>query len=571
MHRHLKPTVRRLGDLTNKVLSLLLEIQENDSQNLDQEIVSDLHKLKVGADTMLDIVKKVLSEMPSIKSDQLPYYLTTARHDLRTPINAIKGYGDLCMESLKAIENKKNSLIILKLEDISNIANEMLKWIDALKKEEFASDLHGQIEIQSGTMPESGESPETLFNDILVVPGATSEVGTILIVDDNTSNRDLLDTWLRNKNYKTYLAKEGSEAIALLHKDVQFDIVLLDIMMPNMNGYDVLKVIKGDERFVDLIVIMISAVDEMDSVVHCIKLGAVDYLVKPFNPYLLEARITACLQKKRLQSIYQERLITNGKLAALGNITAGIAHEIRNPLNFVNNYSEMSLTLITELNIFLNKFKQYFSELEDKFIHETVEGLTDSLRMIIKRGKQADDVINRMLSLASIHGKQFTLSNINKLVMEAFEVIYNNYEDKNKDIVFNYETIFQSDLPEVEVIQEEIFFVLLNMFSNSFYSLLKKLRLHKNFSPKITITTKKIQGNKVEIDIIDNGLGISEENKLKIFTPFFTTKPPGEGVGLGLSISHNIITQLHKGSLSFESEEGKFTKLIIIIPYHFKN
>lgn len=564
MHEeHLEISAKALSKLANQILAISKQITEEEMGALDKNLIGNIKGLNDGAENMVSVVNEFLAILPSlehISTHQLASYLTKVRHDLRNPINAIKGYGEFCIEELMETKNEKNLGIASKLEPIPSIANEMLKVTERIR-EEFP------LAMSSRDMAIMPPNSIGTFSDIPSISKLIPMQGKILIVDDTESNRRLLELWLKRKNYVTQTAKSGHEALALLDKDSQFDIVLLDIMMPDLDGIEVLKRIKSNERLSNLIVIMISAIDEMDSVVLCIKLGAVDYLIKPFDFYLLDARVTAGLQNKLFVAMYQERLITNGKLAALGNITAGIAHEIRNPLNSVINFSELSSMSANNLDLFFKKNTPNLSEENKIFLNETLETLKSNLEIVIKQSKQADEIIQRMFGLSTISTstERFTTTDINQLINTAFKVACNSYGSEINDFKINFTTHFESNYINTEVIQEEIFFVLINIFNNAFFSLLQKKEMC-DFLPTVTVSTKKIMDNKIEIEITDNGIGISDDDKLKLFTPFFTTKPPGKGVGLGLSLSHNIITQLHKGSLNIVSKENEYTKLSIVIP-----
>lgn len=494
--------IPRLKDIVNQVLSLLKEMKSSSEE---------VNRISQAAKTMLTLLDKPSSD------------LAAWRHDLRNPISAIKGYSELLMEDIPETE-------IVQLQKIHSLANDMLKLIEGLRE----------------------EAPPKVRKKNLVLP-STTKGGSVLIVDDVESNRDLLEKWLKKKNYTTYLAKNGPEALALLSQ-VPCDIVLLDIMMPDMNGFEVLQAIKNKESLVNLIVIMISAVDEMDSIVRCIKLGAMDYLIKPFDPYLLEARIISCLKNKQLLAMYQERVVTRQKLAALGSVTSGIAHEIKNPLNFVSSFSKVSLSIVENIKQITKRVK--FTQKDKKAINEDMETLKHNLEKIIKQGSRADKIIQRMISLSSPFLEQkLSPTNIHQMLLLAYETVSEAFLSPGFHV--ELETLFDPHLESYEGMQEKLFFVFMNLFNNAFYAL-------KTVSqPKITVTTKKIE-DKIQIQVANNGPKIPLADQARVFTPFFTTKPPGEGVGLGLALSHNIITQLHKGSITFESNENNTTFTIVL-------
>jgi len=253
----------------------------------------------------------------------------------------------------------------------------------------------------------------------------------------------------------------------------------------------------------------------------------------------------------------QTQLIQSEKMASLGQLTAGIAHEIQNPLNFVNNFSELSVELLDELSTAPD-------EAEKK---EIVGDLKQNLGKIVFHGKRADSIVKGMLqhSRASTAEKQIT--DINKLVDEFFNLAYHGMRAKDPAFNCSMQKDLAPDIPQIKIIPQDISRVILNIFNNSFYAVdeKKKVQDNGNYQPTVSITTKKT-GDKVLIAIRDNGKGIPSDIKDKIFNPFFTTKPTGMGTGLGLSISYDIIVKGHGGDLKVDSKSGEFTEFTILLP-----
>ncbi|MBP6334466.1 MAG: hypothetical protein KA444_03260 [Bacteroidia bacterium] len=253
----------------------------------------------------------------------------------------------------------------------------------------------------------------------------------------------------------------------------------------------------------------------------------------------------------------QNQLIQSEKMASLGQLTAGIAHEIQNPLNFVNNFSELSVELLEELGTIPDE--------EEK--KEIVGDLKQNLGKIVFHGKRADSIVKGMLqhSRASTAEKQAT--DINKLVEEFFNLAYHGMRAKDPAFNCTMQKDLAPDLPSISIIPQDISRVILNIFNNSFYAVdeKKKSLPDGTYQPIVSIATKKI-GDKILIAIRDNGKGIPQEIRDKIFNPFFTTKPTGLGTGLGLSISYDIIVKGHGGDLKVESGTGEFTEFTILLP-----
>ena len=260
----------------------------------------------------------------------------------------------------------------------------------------------------------------------------------------------------------------------------------------------------------------------------------------------------------------QDRLVQTEKLASLGQLTAGIAHEIKNPLNFVNNFSALSAELTDELNDVLKS-----AALTDKIraeVDELTKMLKDNLEKVVQHGKRADSIVKNMLQHSREGSGEHRPADINAIVDESLNLAYHGARAEKA----GFSIVLQRDLdPSVgmaDVYPQEITRVMLNLISNGFYATTKrKVEAGDGFEPMLSATTKNL-GDKVEIRIRDNGTGIPEEIKEKIFNPFFTTKPSGEGTGLGLSMSHDIIVKQHGGSIDVETEPGLFTEFKVVLP-----
>jgi signal transduction histidine kinase len=273
-------------------------------------------------------------------------------------------------------------------------------------------------------------------------------------------------------------------------------------------------------------------------------------------------------QKEELQSTLehlqatQAQLVQREKMASLGELTAGIAHEIQNPLNFVNNFSEVSTELMTEL-----KEEVVAGNKED--VLAIAEDITQNLEKIYHHGKRADSIVKGMLQHSRASSGEKQLTDLNALVDEYLRLSYHGLRAKDKEFNANLVTHFDPSLGKVEVVPQEIGRVLLNLFNNAFYATgQKKSQLNgkaDSYQPEVRVSTSQ-QDGKIQICVHDNGIGIPETIKGKIFQPFFTTKPTGEGTGLGLSLSYDIITKRHAGELIVHSQEGISTEFIIMLP-----
>jgi signal transduction histidine kinase len=260
----------------------------------------------------------------------------------------------------------------------------------------------------------------------------------------------------------------------------------------------------------------------------------------------------------------QDRLVQTEKLASLGQLTAGIAHEIKNPLNFINNFSSVSVELIDELQETLGQVAADEKSRAD--ITELSDTLRDNLRKIVQHGKRADSIVKNMLLHSRQGSGERRLTDVNALVEESLNLAYHGARAEKQGFNITLQRSFDPAAGQIEVFPQEITRVLLNLIGNGFYAATKRQgRSGEGFEPTLVAATKDL-GDRVEITIRDNGTGIPPEVKARMFNPFFTTKPAGEGTGLGLSLSHDIIVKQHSGSIEVDTEPGTFTEFRIVLP-----
>jgi GAF domain-containing protein len=261
----------------------------------------------------------------------------------------------------------------------------------------------------------------------------------------------------------------------------------------------------------------------------------------------------------------QDRLVQTEKLASLGQLTAGIAHEIKNPLNFVNNFSGLSTELIDELQEALSGLSiDHKARTEIKELTDTLRGNLDK---VVQHGKRADAIVKNMLLHSRQGSQEHRRVDINTIVEESLNLAYHGARAEKQGFNITLERSLDPTAGEVDVFPQEITRVLLNLISNGFYAATKRKAEANggNYEPTLAAMTKNL-GDSVEIRIRDNGTGIPPDVKAKLFSPFFTTKPVGEGTGLGLSISHDIIVKQHGGSIEVDTQPGEFTEFRIVLP-----
>jgi len=256
----------------------------------------------------------------------------------------------------------------------------------------------------------------------------------------------------------------------------------------------------------------------------------------------------------------QAQLIQSEKMASLGELTAGIAHEIQNPLNFVNNFSEVSNELIDEMK-----------EELDKGNKEDAKAIADDVKQNLEKinfhGKRADGIVKSMLQHSRTSNNKKEPTDINALADEYLRLAYHGMRAKDKSFNAAIKTDYDESIGLIKIISQDIGRVILNLITNAFYAVMEKKKFQSaegGYEPTVTVGTKKLD-NKIEIHVKDNGTGIPQKALDKIFQPFFTTKPTGQGTGLGLSLSYDIVTKGHGGELKVETREGEYTMFSIIL------
>jgi signal transduction histidine kinase len=304
------------------------------------------------------------------------------------------------------------------------------------------------------------------------------------------------------------------------------------------------------------------------STVDLMKTFAAQSAVTIHNARLYESvetrtrELAASLQDLRTA---QGRLIQTEKLASLGQLTAGIAHEIKNPLNFVNNFSSVSVELIDELQDALRTIAVDDKSRTD--ITELSDMLRGNLEKVVQHGKRADSIVKNMLSHSRQGSGERLAVDINALVEESLNLAYHGARAERQGFNITLQRSLDPTAGQVDLFPQEITRVLLNLISNGFYAATKRKAESRggDHEPTLSASTKNLGGS-VEIRIRDNGTGIPPEVRDKLFNPFFTTKPAGEGTGLGLSLSHDIIVKQHSGSIEVDTRPGEFTEFRIVLP-----
>ena len=287
---------------------------------------------------------------------------------------------------------------------------------------------------------------------------------------------------------------------------------------------------------------------------------------------LLDANQGLSKQKAELEDTLdkvkqmQQQIVMQEKLASLGSLTAGIAHEIKNPLNFVNNFGDLSVELIGELKEELEDLKSSIGEDNYEEVEEIMTMLVQNISKIVEHGKRADSIVKGMLMHSRGKSGEFSEVEFNDVINEYVGLAYHGLRAKDSNFNATFIKNYSENLPNLSIVRQNFGRVILNLVNNACYSTIKKKeKFGDSYEPTITVTTENT-GTHVVVKIKDNGLGIPDELVQKVFNPFFTTKPTGEGTGLGLSLSYDIITQEHNGEFSVSSVEDEFAEFTIKIP-----
>ncbi|HLK65284.1 MAG TPA: response regulator [Bryobacteraceae bacterium] len=554
----------------NHILGYTEILLEDFGESGGDQLPDTLREIHSGGRTLLEWIQQSLGEsLGSVSGAQLQAFEAKLRPEAERLLRA----SEAVKESLHHLEGTQEAL-----SDMERVASAFHRLLTLVRETVHGPDATPAEPASPAPIPKV--QPEVPPAPVRATPDDAA--GRLLIVEDNPANRDLLRRRLEKEGHQVQEAENGRQAIDRLASE-EFDLMLLDIMMPEMNGFEVLARVKQNPRLNGLPVIMISALDEIQSVVRCIQMGAEDYLPKPFDPVLLRARIGASLEKKRLrdrerrkteeleEALHrlketQDQLVVQEKMASLGALTAGIAHEIKNPLNFVTNFAELSVDLLQDLQQALTPARGSLTPDDSSYLDELTGDLTINLQKIREHGKRADSIVRGMLAHSRGGSGQREKVDLNSLVSEAVNLAYHGLRAQDSTFNIALEAEYDKTMPQIQVMAQDLSRVILNIANNGCYAAnQKRIQRGDSFRPRLRVTTSHTRDH-AEIRIHDNGTGIPKNALQKIFNPFFTTKPTGVGTGLGLSLSYQIVVEQHKGNIRVNTEEGEFTEFVITLP-----
>lgn len=485
------------------------------------------------------------------------------RHDLRTSLNQIIGYSEMLAE---AAETSGREEFLPDLQRINRAARDMAVRLEELFSRPPETGFPEPGIPVSNPEPTAREPPDrVLFPAPEPIPetGAGEiRLGKILVVDDDESNRDMLSRRLQRQGYATVPAENGREALEKLAGE-SFDLVLLDVMMPEMDGHATLAYLKADPSLARIPVIMISAQTELDSVARCIEMGAEDYLPKPFNPVLLRARVGASLEKQRLrereQAHREETLRSEAALErhrALAQMVAGVAHEINTPLGIA-----CTALSVIESRLASPAIRTLFGNNAET--RELLADILDSSALLKSHVLRAHKLVEtfKKISVGQITENK-EKGNLPELIGDAVALFRINARQAGLSIAI--ETSGLSGSPEWFGYPGYLTQVILNFLRN-----IERYAYPGHQGGRVDIAISD-QGNASEarfmITVRDYGAGIGPENLARVFDPFFTTGRGRGGTGLGLAIVHNIVTSALQGGISVHSEPGRGTAFTVSFP-----
>ncbi|MEH2443478.1 hybrid sensor histidine kinase/response regulator [Nostoc sp.] len=411
--------------------------------------------------------------------------------------------------------------------------------------------------------------------------------GIILVVDDNPANLQVLSSFLDQSSFEVWAARSGEKALQRLENDDLPDLILLDVMMPGIDGFETCKQLKSNPRVQDIPVIFMTALSETADKVKGLQLGAVDYITKPFQYEEVLVRIENHLKLRNLTKTLiaknaelqqtQAQLIQAEKVAALGQLTAGIAHEVNNPINFIAGNLNFVEQYVQEVISLLYLYQKYLPEPPDE-IQTAIQKndlnfLLDDLSKIIKSMQLGTDRVTEIVSYLnnfSRHreaGKK--LANLHEGLESTLLILGHRFKRNAHHPAIQLIKEY-GDLPLIECFPGEINQVFMNLISNAIDAIEESHKttnidmLHQ-YHGVIKVKTEVI-GEQVILRVADNGSGIENADKIKIFDAFYTTKPVGKGTGLGLSIAYQIVVNNHHGKITYHSKPGEGIEFIVELP-----
>ncbi|MFN6559351.1 MAG: sensor histidine kinase [Nostoc sp. ChiSLP01] len=411
--------------------------------------------------------------------------------------------------------------------------------------------------------------------------------GIVLVVDDNPANLQVLSSFLDRSSFEVWAARSGEKALRRLENGDLPDLILLDVMMPDLDGFETCKQLKSNPRLQDIPVIFMTALSETADKIKGLQLGAVDYITKPFQHEEVLVRIENHLKLRNLTKTLiaknaelqqaQTQLIQAEKVAALGQLTAGIAHEVNNPINFIAGNLNFVEKYVQEIVNLLHLYQKYLpeppEEIKTAINKSEINFLLDDLFKVIQSMQvgtsRVTEIVSSLNNFSRHREAGKKLANLHEGIESTLLILGHRFKANTHrpaiQIIKEY-----GKLPPIECFPGEINQVIMNLICNAIDAI-EETHKNKSFkeislNPGIIKIKTEVIGEQAILRIADNGPGINKANQGKIFDAFYTTKPVGKGTGLGLSIAYQIVVNNHHGKLTYHSNPGEGIEFIIELP-----
>ncbi len=508
---------------------------------------------------------------------QAAWYNTILAYFLYIIIAAFVVYIIVRMRSRKLIKEKKalegiiqerTAEIVQQKEEIEKKSQDLVYKNDELEKiSQVVRSINSEIHFANLL--------NTMLEKTRVIKGVEKATALIHEKDIDKFRYRASFGWDIIKLEDVQLSLDDAEERYLRYSEEIFEDIFYKTKFKSLHDIEILDKLEKPKSMIIVVIKVENKVEGFLLLENMNKEDAFDEQDFSFLKNSKEHLISAFIKTKILQDLQntldnlketQTQLVQSEKLASLGQLTAGIAHEIQNPLNFVNNFSSLSIDLADELKEFVEKEKENIDKDTMVDIAEVIEMIESNVTKINEHGKRAERIVKGMLQHSRGSTGDFEEAEFNNLVSEYVNLAFHGMRAKDKSFNTAINTDLDPEIGKIRIVPQDFSRVILNIINNGCYAVdQKKKKSKKEYAPEVNVSTKK-NGNNIEIRIRDNGTGMPQEVIDKIFNPFFTTKPTGQGTGLGLSMSFDIITQIHQGKLEVNSSDGEYTEFVITIP-----
>lgn len=440
---------------------------------------------------------------------------------------------------------------------------------ESMVAENMAENAEQMNEAAKTTAGEAASAKESAGVPVGTEPIIAHRQARVLVIDDHENARKLLKRRLSIYGYEVLTAGDKVRTAKILAR-YPVDVIFLNMFLNGESSYKFLKTLKNNEKFKSIPVIVMSSDSDMELIVRCIEVGADDYMVKPLNQTLLKARLSNCIARKEaydkeiayLAKIEQgqRQIVAQEKMASIGVLVSSISQELKNPLNFIINFAGVSADICSEVSEGVEQKKDKVDPEVFEYIDTNLKKFRSNIKKVSEYGQSADKILRFMLSQTNEGSGQKHLGNINKIVTQTISMLLSSYKSNGQSNLPQVQSKLDNAVPHIKLSTQALSKAIYNLLDNAVYFVMKKHE--EDMSKAEVVVSTENTPDAINIIIRDNGVGIKDEIKGKIFTPFFTTKPDGEGVGLGLSSATEVVKD-HNGEITMKSQEGEFSEFTI--------